>query len=209
MRATGRNATSPPPHATGGGRPRRRARAGRGRGRRGRCGRLRRSRGDRRSRGATDAAIRILGMAGMPSTRPSPRPRVLGVTEPFSSGIGGGGFMLIRKPSGKVRTIDGRETAPAAMEARSFFENGEPLPFDPARYSGLSAGVPGTVATWDQALRRFGTISLRKALRPGVALRATASGSTAPSSSRRPRTRTTSTTCRPPRRSTSIRRHPS
>ncbi len=108
----------------------------------------------RRGGNAVDAAVAAAG--------------VLGVTEPFSSGIGGGGFMVLRTPSGKVRTIDGRETAPAAMEPRSFFENDQPLEFDPARYSGLSAGVPGTVATWDQALDRYGTVSLRKALAPGV-----------------------------------------
>ena len=51
---------------------------------------------------------------------------VLGVTEPFSSGIGGGGFMVIRTADGAVRTIDSRETAPAGMHAQSFWENGAP-----------------------------------------------------------------------------------
>ena len=95
---------------------------------------------------------------------------VLGVTEPFSCGIGGGGFMLIRTRDGHVTTIDGRETAPAAMRPDSFLTNGRPLPFNDARYSGLSAGVPGTVATWDAALRRYGTMSLEDALRPGIAI---------------------------------------
>ena len=77
---------------------------------------------------------------------------VLGVTEPFSCGIGGGGFMVIRTSDGEVTTIDHRETAPAAMRPNSFFENGVPLPFNDARYSGRSAGVPGTVRGWDEAL---------------------------------------------------------
>jgi gamma-glutamyltranspeptidase/glutathione hydrolase len=108
----------------------------------------------RRGGNAVDAAVAAAG--------------VLGVTEPFSSGIGGGGFMVIRTRSGKVTTIDGRETAPATMRPDSFIENGTPLPFADARYSGLSVGVPGTPATWDVALRRYGTISLRRALRPGA-----------------------------------------
>jgi gamma-glutamyltranspeptidase/glutathione hydrolase len=108
----------------------------------------------RRGGNAVDAAVAAAG--------------VLGVTEPFSSGIGGGGFMVIRTRSGKVTTIDGRETAPASMRPDSFFENGTPLAFDDARYSGLSVGVPGTPATWDVALRRYGTISLRRALKPGA-----------------------------------------
>jgi gamma-glutamyltranspeptidase / glutathione hydrolase len=93
---------------------------------------------------------------------------VLGVTEPFSSGIGGGGFMVIRTADGKVTTIDGRETAPRRMQPDSFMENGKPLPFNDARYSGLSAGVPGTVDTWDEALRKYGTYSLAQALQPGI-----------------------------------------
>jgi gamma-glutamyltranspeptidase / glutathione hydrolase len=65
--------------------------------------------------------------------------------------------MVIRTASGKVTTIDGREKAPAAMRPDSFFDNGSPLPFNDARFSGLSAGVPGTVSTWATALRRYGT----------------------------------------------------
>jgi gamma-glutamyltranspeptidase/glutathione hydrolase len=93
---------------------------------------------------------------------------VLGVTEPFSCGIGGGGFMVIRTSDGEVTTIDHRERAPAAMRPDSFFEAGLPLVFNDARYSGLSAGVPGTVRGWEEALRRYGTLSLAQALRPAI-----------------------------------------
>ena len=93
---------------------------------------------------------------------------VLGVTEPFSCGIGGGGFMVIRTNDGEVTTIDHREMAPAAMRPNSFFEGGVPLPFNDARYSGLSAGVPGTVRGWAKALNRYGTMSLQEALQPGI-----------------------------------------
>ena len=116
----------------------------------------------------TKAAIRTLKRGGNAIDAAVSAAGVLGVTEPFSSGIGGGGFMVIRTRDGKVTTIDGRETAPADMEPTSFIENGKPLAFNEARWSGLSVGVPGTVATWDQALRRYGTISLRQALRPGA-----------------------------------------
>jgi gamma-glutamyltranspeptidase/glutathione hydrolase len=93
---------------------------------------------------------------------------VLGVTEPFSCGIGGGGFMLIRKPNGRVTSIDSRERAPAAMRPESFIENGSPLSFNDARYSGLSGGAPGTVAGWDEALRRYGRWRMRRVLRPAI-----------------------------------------
>jgi gamma-glutamyltranspeptidase/glutathione hydrolase len=93
---------------------------------------------------------------------------VLGVVEPFSCGIGGGGFLVIRTSDGSVTTIDHRETAPAAMRPDSFWAGGRPLAFTPARFSGLSVGVPGTVRGWDEALRRYGTMSLREALQPAI-----------------------------------------
>src|SRR5215207_6665668 len=116
---------------------------------------------------APTAAIDVLKHGGNAVDATVAAAGVLGVTEPYSSGIGGGGFMVIRTPRGKVTTIDGREKAPYAMEPTSFLENGAPLAFADARWSGLSAGVPGTVAQWDEALDRYGTISLRKALKPG------------------------------------------
>ncbi|MDZ5622092.1 gamma-glutamyltransferase [Nocardioides sp. HM23] len=98
----------------------------------------------------------------------------LGVTEPYSAGIGGGGyFVFYNAKTGRVTTIDGRETAPAAMEPDAFIdpETGEPYPFSPDLVtSGVSVGVPGTPATWATALRRWGTLSLRSALRPAAGL---------------------------------------
>jgi gamma-glutamyltranspeptidase / glutathione hydrolase len=117
---------------------------------------------------ATNAAIRTLRRGGNAVDATVAAAGVLGVTKPYSAGIGGGGFMVVRTPAGEVRTIDGRETAPRAIRPRSFFENGVPLDFNSARYSGLSAGVPGTVAQWDRALDRFGTFGLAQALEPGI-----------------------------------------
>jgi len=118
---------------------------------------------------ATQAAIDALRSGGNAVDAAVTAAGVLGVTEPFSSGIGGGGFMVLYRASdGKVTTIDGRETAPAAMKLDSFWENGVALPFNDARYSGLSVGVPGTVATWDEALSKYGTISLGDALQAGI-----------------------------------------
>jgi gamma-glutamyltranspeptidase/glutathione hydrolase len=117
---------------------------------------------------ATDAAIDVLRRGGNAVDAAVAAASVLGVTEPFSSGIGGGGFMMIRTPRGRITTIDSRERAPLAMEPDSFFESGAALSLNDARYSGLSGGVPGTVAAWDSALRRYGTWSLRRALQPGI-----------------------------------------
>ena len=58
----------------------------------------------------------------------------LGVTEPYSAGVGGGGyFVYYDATSGKVQTLDGRETAPATMPTDAFIDpsTGEPYRFTP------------------------------------------------------------------------------
>ena len=117
---------------------------------------------------ATQAGIDILRRGGNAVDAAVAAAAVLGVTEPFSCGIGGGGFMVIRTAGGRVTTIDGRETAPAAMHPTSFWESGVPLPFNDARYSGRSVGVPGTVETWADALEKFGTMSLAEVFAPAI-----------------------------------------
>ena len=91
---------------------------------------------------------------------------VLGVTEPYSSGIGGGGyFVFYNAKKGKVQTIDGRETAPAGMTSNAFIDpaTGKPYNFSPELVtSGVSVGVPGTPATWIEALRQVGHLAPRR-----------------------------------------------
>jgi gamma-glutamyltranspeptidase/glutathione hydrolase len=116
----------------------------------------------------TRAAIQTLRQGGNAVDAAVAAAAVLGVTEPFSCGIGGGGFMVIRTAAGKVTTIDSREEGPREMWPGSFMENGAPLPFNEARYSGLSAGVPGTVAGWNRALKRYGTWNFARVMKPGI-----------------------------------------
>lgn len=95
----------------------------------------------------------------------------LGVTEPYVSAIGGGGFFTYYDArTRRVSTIDGREKAPKAEKETSFIDpnTGRPLSFDEAVTSGLSVGVPGTVAQWDTGLRRFGTRSMASLLQPAI-----------------------------------------
>ena len=93
----------------------------------------------------------------------------LGVTDPFSCGIGGGGFMMIYMADSKrVITLDHRETAPAAFTPTVFLENGKEIDFDQAVASGASVGVPGTVRGWHDALERYGTMSFKQVLAPAI-----------------------------------------
>ncbi|WP_051571601.1 gamma-glutamyltransferase [Cryptosporangium arvum] len=95
----------------------------------------------------------------------------LGVTEPYSAGIGGGGFFVYYDAKkNKISTIDGRETAPASFTSTVFTENGKAIPFADVVTSGLSVGVPGTPMTWEHALDTWGTRSLAQSLAPATAL---------------------------------------
>lgn len=84
---------------------------------------------------------------------------VLGLVEPQSSGLGGGGYMLVHdRRSGHTRSFDGRETAPAATTAEHFTVDGQNLGFLQAMQSGRSVGVPGTIALYKAAHDRHGRL---------------------------------------------------
>ena len=100
---------------------------------------------------ATSAGLSALKRGGNAVDAAVASAAALGVTDPFSAGIGGGGFFVYYDAStGEVSTLDGRETAPASATDELFIdpETGEELGFQEARVSGLSIGVPGTLATW-------------------------------------------------------------
>src|SRR3954447_14685227 len=121
---------------------------------------------------ATRIGLEVLADGGTAADAAVAAAAALGVTEPYSSGIGGGGFFVYYDAAtGTVSTIDGRETAPLAMGADAFLDNaGDPLPFEAAVESGLSVGTPGTPLTWARALEEFGTLSLSDMLQGGIRL---------------------------------------
>ncbi|WP_328764237.1 MULTISPECIES: gamma-glutamyltransferase [unclassified Streptomyces] len=120
---------------------------------------------------ASAAGIAVLRSGGNAVDAAVATAAALGVTEPYSAGIGGGGyFVYYDAKSRRVQTIDGRETAPATATAGLFQENGVPIPFEQGQTSGRSVGVPGTPATWKSALDAWGTRPLGQLLRPAEKL---------------------------------------
>ncbi|HKB78762.1 MAG TPA: gamma-glutamyltransferase [Thermoanaerobaculia bacterium] len=89
----------------------------------------------------------------------------LGVVEPQSSGLGGGGFLVYYDASSHaVWSLDFREVAPAAVTRETF--SGRVPPRDGA----VAAGVPGTVAGLAAMHERFGAMSWKELLEPAVRL---------------------------------------
>jgi len=93
----------------------------------------------------------------------------LGVVDGFNSGIGGGCFMLIRKPDGTFVAIDGRETAPQKASRDMFLHDGKADP-DLSRTGALAIGVPGALAAYDLAIREHGNIDLAEHLGQAAAI---------------------------------------
>jgi gamma-glutamyltranspeptidase/glutathione hydrolase len=116
---------------------------------------------------ATAAGIEVLKKGGNAVDAAVATAAALGVTEPYSSGVGGGGyFVYYDAKSRTVHTIDGRETAPLTADSNLFVENGKALAFADAVSSGLGVGTPGTPATWQTALDQWGSRKLGTVLKP-------------------------------------------
>jgi gamma-glutamyltranspeptidase/glutathione hydrolase len=118
---------------------------------------------------ASQSAMAILNQGGNAVDAAVAAAATLGVTDPFSCGIGGGGFMMIYLAKDKrVITIDHRETAPANFKPTIFQQDGKELDFEQTVASGMSVGVPGTVRGWHEALDRYGSMPLKKVLQPAI-----------------------------------------
>jgi gamma-glutamyltranspeptidase/glutathione hydrolase len=120
---------------------------------------------------AAAAGARMLAQGGNAIDAAAAVQFALNVVEPQSSGIGGGGFMLVHlAKTGETFIVDSRERAPAAASADMFAPDGLAMAFPLASTSGLAVGVPGTLRGIDTALRRWGTKKLADTLAPAIEL---------------------------------------
>jgi gamma-glutamyltranspeptidase/glutathione hydrolase len=121
---------------------------------------------------AAEAGLAILRKGGSAVDAGIATQMVLNLVEPQSSGIGGGGFILIWDAGSKsVTSIDGRETAPEATTPELFLDaDGKPLARDAAIASGLSVGVPGALAALQLAHEKQGKLPWAELFAPAIAL---------------------------------------
>jgi gamma-glutamyltranspeptidase/glutathione hydrolase len=120
------------------------------------------------SRHAAEAGAEILRAGGNAVDAAVATAFAVAVTQPFSAGLGGGAFVLIRTPEGEAFAVDARETAPAAATRDMYLRPG--LPERPSRQGPLAVAVPGFVRGMDTVLARWGTMSLAEVLAPAIAL---------------------------------------
>ena len=95
----------------------------------------------------------------------------LAVTLPRAGNLGGGGFMLVHDAeSGETVAIDYREEAPRRAGRDMFLDKDGNVDMDKARFSHLSAGVPGTVAGLWRAHQDYGRLPWRRVVEPAMQL---------------------------------------
>lgn len=121
---------------------------------------------------ASEAGVEVLKQGGNAVDAAVAAAFAIGVAEPFTSGIGGGGFMLLRLAGKPARTafIDYREVAPGAA-APNMYRAGADTVVDLENQVGHKAvAVPGSVAGMALALELYGTLPLGAVVEPAAKL---------------------------------------
>ena len=120
---------------------------------------------------ATAAGYEILRAGGNAFDAAVAVAAALAVVEPYSSGLGGGGFWLLhRARDGSEVMLDARETAPAKAALSQYLDAaGNPLRGATLR-GGTAAGIPGVPAGLDALARNYGSLPLAQLLAPAIAL---------------------------------------
>jgi gamma-glutamyltranspeptidase/glutathione hydrolase len=121
---------------------------------------------------AAEAGLAILRSGGNAVDAMVAVQLVLGLVEPQSSGIGGGAFLLLWDAQDKrMRSFDGRETAPMAAGETLFLDaDGKPMDFFDAAIGGRSVGVPGVLAMMELVHRERGRLPWKDLFAPAIRL---------------------------------------
>lgn len=116
---------------------------------------------------ATQAGVNALKKGGNAVDAAIATALTLGVVDGHNSGIGGGCFIIVHAPDGKITCIDGREMAPAKAHRDLYVINGK-LDEEASKTGALAAGVPGALAAYDLALKKHGRLKFADLLLPAA-----------------------------------------
>ena len=116
---------------------------------------------------ATDAGVAALQQGGNAVDAAVAAALTLGVVDGHNSGIGGGCFILVRKPDGTIIAIDGRETAPAKAHRDMYLRDGQARG-ELSTTGPLAVATPGALAAYDRAIADMGRRKLADLLLPAA-----------------------------------------
>lgn len=120
---------------------------------------------------ATEAGFEVLDQGGNAFDAAIAVAAALAVVEPYSAGMGGGGFWLLhRQKDGYETMVDARETAPAAATETLFQDDQGKVVRDRAINGPLAAGIPGQAAAFVHLSERYGRLPLARTLAPAIRL---------------------------------------
>jgi gamma-glutamyltranspeptidase / glutathione hydrolase len=120
---------------------------------------------------AVDAGIQILRAGGSAVDAAIAVELTLGLVEPESSGVGGGGFLVHYDGSdASIDAYDGREWAPSGATPDMFLLDGAPMPFEMAQASGTAVGTPSLIAMLKLAHQRHGRLPWARLFEPAIRL---------------------------------------
>ena len=118
---------------------------------------------------ATAAGEKILAEGGNAFDAAVAISATLAVVEPYSSGLGGGGFWLLHRQSDGFQTmIDGREKAPLNAHRDMYLDASGKVKKNASMNGALSAGIPGVPAALEHISKKYGNLSLKQNLQPAI-----------------------------------------
>ena len=123
-----------------------------------------------RSTLASEAGIAIMKQGGNAVDAAVATAFALAVTYPPAGNLGGGGFVVLRLPSGEVATLDHRETAPAAAHRDMYLDEAGEVIAGLSTASHLASGVPGSVDGLLALLERYGSLPRKQVMAPAIRL---------------------------------------
>ncbi|MEN5017235.1 gamma-glutamyltransferase [Erwinia sp. Eh17-17] len=119
---------------------------------------------------ATAVGVKILEQGGNAVDAAVAVGYALAVTHPQAGNLGGGGFMLLRTASGNTTSIDFREMAPVQASRDMFLDAAGNADSKKSLTSHLASGIPGTVAGFALAQKKYGTLPLSTLIKPALEL---------------------------------------
>lgn len=116
---------------------------------------------------ATDAGLAAYRAGGNALDAAVATALTLGVVDSHNSGLGGGCFILVRRPDGSILAVDGREKAPVAATRDMYVRDGKAQP-QLSTTGPLAVAVPGALAAYAHALDKVGNKSLADLILPAA-----------------------------------------